>query len=167
MLFRSRPTGQARHDHAGPHNARQQRRNCACRQQVMQRSRSSARFTASLSAFGIGVHESHPHQDGQLALFGCGKAVDGLSHWIIPFGLGQASRPGSAVRGAAISRQPRALPALSDQAQPVPVGGLATVANGRRSECQDAGAGPFVVPVVQTFTRRRRGVAVVAPPLVG
>src|SRR5262249_8550881 len=47
-----------------------------------------------------------------------------------------------------------------------PVGGLATVANGRRSERQDAGAGPFVVPVVQAFTRRRRGVAVVAQPLV-
>src|SRR5262249_23165583 len=42
-----------------------------------------------------------------------------------------------------------------------------TMANGRRSERQDAGAGPFVVPVVQAFTGRRRGVAVIAPPLVG
>src|SRR5262249_60631412 len=40
-------------------------------------------------------------------------------------------------------------------------------ANGRRSERQDAGAGPFVVPVVQALMRRRRGVAVVDQPLVG
>src|SRR6266849_8931688 len=41
------------------------------------------------------------------------------------------------------------------------------LANGRRSERQDAGAGPFEVPVVQAFMRRRRAVAAVAPPLVG
>src|SRR5262245_41000849 len=60
----------------------------------------------------------------------------------------------------------------SGQVQPVPVGRLATselanVANGPRSARQDAGAGPFIIPVVQAFTGRRRGVAVIAPPLVG
>src|SRR5262249_53685021 len=54
----------------------------------------------------------------------------------------------------------------NDQSRTVEADVVDSGHNGRRSERQDAGAGPFVVPVVPAFMRRRRGVAVIVPPLV-
>ncbi len=56
-----------------------------------------------LGARRIGISEGHPHQDGQLAVFGRGKGIGSLGHGFPPW-LGLGARPGY-TRGRASLRQ--------------------------------------------------------------
>ncbi len=64
-----------------------------------------------LGARRIGISEGHPHQDGQLAVFGRGKGIGSLGHGFPPW-LGLGARPGYTRGGPRFVRRRSSVAAL-------------------------------------------------------